>query len=789
MLRFRSSSIPLACLIVILLGSSVSAVQRIPVDGQSSIRLIEQTEDLMTFEVQVGEIVAMDVATTAGDFSRLFIPGFHHSLDVGDPALPMMKRLFEIPYGASVEIEVGSYETRKFRLADFGIEHLIMPAQPSVPKNVDPSTLVFHVNSEAYEPGRVVERRLVAVEDIGQLRAVRGGRVEVSPVSYNPGDGTITVRHNIRFTLHFRGADHERGMNLKASTNSPFFDLVYSRFEGYRGVHDSYPDLMQGPVTYVIVSDRSFETLLQPFIAWKKEQGFQVIEAYTDMPEVGSSTNSIRNYLHGLYEDGTPDNPSPTFVLFVGDVNLIPCFQSSGPTDNMYCDVTGDYIPEMYYGRFSARNTGELAPQIEKTLEFEQCTMPDPSYLAEVVLIAGVDGNFAWNYGNGQINYGTNHYFNEAHGIQGHIYLYPESGSSGPQIRQDVSDGVAFVNYTAHGSSGGWANPAFNNGHIDDLQNEHMYCLAIGNCCDTSIFSVGDCFAEHWLRADRKGAIGYIGGANSTYWDEDYWWAVGAGPVIASGATYEQTGLGTYDGIWHDHGEAMDQWYVIQDAMIFCGNLAVVEGGGMSTYYWKIYNLMGDPSLSPYLGVPAVNSVAHDPTISPEVPQTQTCHVEAEPNSYVGLTKDGNLIGCALIGPSGSADIPIEGHGSSGSVKIVVTCQNKIPYIADVPVSGSSSAHDAPITLVTGVRNGPNPFGERTRVLLTLSRSEKVSLRIFDLNGRLVRTLTEGTLTEGEHFYNWDGRDGAGRIVSGGVYLARLNAGNNIRTWKMVLSQ
>ena len=54
---------------------------------------------------------------------------------------------------------------------------------------------------------------------------------------------------------------------------------------------------------------------------------------------------------------------------------------------------------------------------------------------------------------------------------------------------------------------------------------------------------------------------------------------MGYGPVVPRGADYEETGLGTYDGIFHDHGEDIDQWYVVQDALIFCGNLGVEESG------------------------------------------------------------------------------------------------------------------------------------------------------------------------------------------------------------------
>ena len=47
-------------------------------------------------------------------------------------------------------------------------------------------------------------------------------------------------------------------------------------------------------------------------------------------------------------------------------------------------------------------------------------------------------------------------------------------------------------------------------------------------CCQSNKFDEPTCFGEKLLRANNKGAVGYIGGSNNTYWDEDYWWAVGA---------------------------------------------------------------------------------------------------------------------------------------------------------------------------------------------------------------------------------------------------------------------
>ena len=93
--------------------------------------------------------------------------------------------------------------------------------------------------------------------------------------------------------------------------------------------------------------------------------------------------------LHGLYNNATPELPAPSFVLFVGDVAQCPTFQMSGdPTDRPYCAVDGDYVPDIYYGRFSATNPDQLQAILDKTMMYDRFTMPDPGYLDEVVLIA-----------------------------------------------------------------------------------------------------------------------------------------------------------------------------------------------------------------------------------------------------------------------------------------------------------------------------------------------------------------------------------------------------------------
>ncbi|MDP8220207.1 MAG: C25 family cysteine peptidase [Candidatus Stygibacter frigidus] len=650
--------------------------------NHNGIDLNSQQSESLDFSAEINELQQLSLSTRSGDFSELIIPGFGKSGETGSPELPVKRELISVPLGAEVNVDIINYQSTEYNLSELSIVSQLMPVQPPVPKSIDPSELEFSYDQAAYQQDKWYGNEIFSCEEIGILRGQRIFSVTYHPIAYNPVKQKITVYNNVNAFVYFVDSDMNATMELRTKTWSPAYEKIYSTSLINYAPLQTREDITRYPIKYVIISDDMFSAQLQPFIDWKTQQGYNVIETYTS--EIGSSTTAIANYIESLWDEATTEDPAPSFILFVGDTAQIPAYNGatgSHVTDLNYVRLEGnDYMPEIYYGRFSARNIGELQPQIDKTLEYEMFTMPDPSYLEEVVMIAGMDASHGSNWGNGQINYGTNNYFNAAHGITSHTYLYPASGSSAGQIVQNVSDGVGYINYTAHGSSTSWADPSFTISNINSLQNEHKYPMAMGNCCLTNKFEVGECFGEAWLREENGGAIGYIGGTNSTYWDEDYWWGVGSGNVT-SNPTYNGTGPGAYDGMFHDHGESFPDWYTSSASFIMVGNLAVVQGGGSANYYWEIYSLMGDPSLVPYFGVPEQNTVSHADQLF--IGSTQLI-VSAEPYSYVGLSIEGELLAGGLIDDSGTITLDFLPVTSAATLDIVVCCQNYEPYISQI---------------------------------------------------------------------------------------------------------
>ncbi len=84
-------------------------------------------------------------------------------------------------------------------------------------------------------------------------------------------------------------------------------------------------------------------------------------------------------------------------------------------------------------------------------------------------------------------------------------------------------------------------------------------------------------------------------------------------------------------------------------------------------------------------------------------------------------------------------------------------------------------------------QNHPNPFNPMTTIAFGLAEPARVSLRLYDAAGRLVRILVDEHRMEGTYEVIWDGRDGTGHQVASGVYFYNLQAGAFSETVKMIL--
>jgi hypothetical protein len=706
-------------------------------DSKSEAVVLDNSYNGLKMYFTLQGLSGKHIATKTGqDFTELYFGNGYFSGDLGTPKLPAFKRLIQIPFGAEISLKVVGYSEEVFLLQEMGINNRIYPVQPSLRKDMDLEEVPFEFNAKAYQSSGFRSEPMARVEVLGTMRGVRIARVEVMPVEYDPINGMIKIYNDIEVEISYKGANRMITESIHRKTYSPYFESVYSTLANNysKDVFDDHPDLTKYPVKMLIISNRMFEETLQPYIAWKTKKGFFVDVAYTDV--IGTTAAAIQTYIHGIYNSATETDPAPTFLVFVGDVQQVPASatgSSSGKmTDLYYASVDGDYFPEMYYGRLSAQNTNQLQNIINKILYYEQYQFEDPTYLNNATLIAGADGT--WNPAVGQptIKYATANYFNAAHDFNT-VWGYgvandPNNPNNSPGYTGCYSNeriSVSFINYTAHCSETSWGDPLLSISAVNAMTNTNKYPLAIGNCCLAADFGYNECIGEAWIRAANKGAVTYIGSSPSSYWFEDFYWAVGAFPIVGNNngyvPTFEQTTFGAYDAPFVTN-------YVTAGATIFVGNLAVTEvdiqnypSHSSPLYYWQAYNVLGDPSLVAYFTEGEENTVSHMAIVPIGL---DNYVVNALPGSYVAISKDGVLHGASFVDESGEVEVLIEPILDGGDVDIVITRPQTTPYMVQIP----AAALEGPYIVLDSYEindenendNGLADFGESFTIHVTL---------------------------------------------------------------------
>jgi len=675
-------------MLLIAMGITAMAQQRIQLRSTDRAECVKSDLTSLQASFSFSTIEAENVDTQRGQFSSLSMPNTVLGGNEGDPQIPVVSQVIAVPVGANPIIRVTSYSTTDYRLEDLGIRTLV-PRQPSLRKDKRPEDVPFVYNANAYQTRGMRSEPQAFVEVVGTMRGVQLGKMTIEPVSYDPVNNTLRVFNDIEVEVSFAGANAMATEKLLIDTYSPYFDNVYKTLFNGRAVLDAYtqhPDLYNTPVKMLVVATSAYQssTAFQNWLTWKKQKGIDV-DIYTVTSSTASST--IRTEIQNRYNAN-----HPTFLVIVGDETVVKpyktnwnCGSSYGNciNDNEYASIDSDVYHDMFMSRMSVSSTTELGNLVNKILTYEKYTMSDPTYLNNSLLVAGWDATWTNRVGKPTIQYANNNYYNSAHGINPTVYITTGSGQT---AAWNNINNVGFVNYTAHGDIQELADPEFTNSNANSMTNNGKYLWVVANCCLSANWgnsSYSPCLGETMIRAANKGAFGYIGSIPESYWYEDYYFGVGAFSYVASTVqTTSSTTTGMYDAAFDDTG------FNTLNSMPYIGNVAVTyaHAAGYTSsvtdeYYWRAYQCLGDGSVMPYLNNPSANSVSHASTIN--IGAT-TFQVNAHAGSYVAITKNNEILGVAQADASGVANVPISGLTSAGDVMIVVTRNQRQPYITTI---------------------------------------------------------------------------------------------------------
>lgn len=470
--------------------------------------------------------------------------------------------------------------------------------------------------------------------------------------------------------------------------------VALSRQTSHKSIHPTFHNhfyhtdtipCAAAPILWVVAPPQ-FATTLQPFLQWKQRSGFLIDTFYTS----SSHCDSVHGLLQERYDEVSKRYRTPDYVLIVGDATLIAPFPgrhrpsqelTNYYTDLYYGEYTGDVYPEAVVGRLPATTEQQLCAMIDKTLAYEQVTVSNLNNLQRVLLVAGKETvSPAPTVTNGQVNY-LGQSLTQLHPeIDTICFRNPEAEHLLEPIVNQIRQGLGLICYTAHGTIHGWHYPDFTYSLADTLS-DFSPTIYINNCCYSNNFAT-DCFGVHLLRKTVGGAVGVIGATNSTLWEEDYLWNVGARQDYQ---LYPQSNIahpGAIDRfLWQQQLPIVQQAWTLGDIM-HAGNHAVGEAGSIfESYYWELYNLLGDPTLMPLLGIPETLTI--DTTTAIQKGATKLL-LSGTPNSYVAVSDSTDLLGSGWTDSLGFVTIPLAHGITTNTIHIVITKAGCKPHIVTI---------------------------------------------------------------------------------------------------------
>ncbi len=163
-------------------------------EKKTELKVIENTYTVLRLENTVSGLSLKEVNTKNGIYVKAEIAGYGVSLSVGDPELPVLNGLIEIPYAATVETEIIRSSYKDYDLSALGFSGTIIPSHGPISKDIyNQKPIEYFENAQTYSSNSFIGQENVSIEILGTMRGVRIGRLKIAPVQYNPTTRTIRV--------------------------------------------------------------------------------------------------------------------------------------------------------------------------------------------------------------------------------------------------------------------------------------------------------------------------------------------------------------------------------------------------------------------------------------------------------------------------------------------------------------------------------------------------------------------------------------------------------------------
>ncbi len=512
----------------------------------------------------------------------------------GAPDLPVLNNWLQLPDRSGVQVTILDSEWEEY-------PGRILPEQERVHGENDfPPTWLQDqeiYSADGWFPGQEFQLGEPAL-----LRNTRLAQLCLHPVQVNSEAGVTRVLRRIELRVDFEGQDLRNARMQAIAGESVLLKAITPSLIPAPG-QSALRDLFDGvtfPGTYRVYAKTSAvanNAILQNLLNWKREKG-HVVEVRTSS-DISWNATSIRNDISAAYFNSpTP----PDYVLLIGDPTessgsdyWLPCGDTSsdGDQDHYYAMIDGnDVLGDVAVGRFSVTSSSQLQAVANKVLAYEtapQTAEADMGWLERAALAVGYDALSMRQQSQTIIDDMV------ANGMNPGEIATRYGGTSDQQlswVNSQFVNGIGLYNYRGWIGMNGVSASSVSNS--SNFTNSYRTPVAAIFTCSTGDFNNGTSTTEAFLRkgslATPQGAVAAMGFATSQ-----------------THTAYNNAVCGGFWGAFLDLG--LDQ---IGPAM-FYGKYTLVNnlppGDSNASAFSRRANLMGDPGMDMWVGVPPVLDV------------------------------------------------------------------------------------------------------------------------------------------------------------------------------------
>jgi len=674
--------------------------------------------------------------------------------EAGYPEVPCVAKVLAIPDQAGVSVEVVEIgEVRTFS------GFTLPPARPSWQEG-DPEP-PYEMDAGAYRSTTMYPAEYAKIDAPVIFRDFRIARVAVYPLRYVPEKRELQAVSSITIRVTYGAGEVVNPKTTPKRAIAPSFAALYrSSIFNYQSVLDrEYDGLEAGrDVMLCIMPDASVSSF-KPYAEWKHKSGIYIRQTkFSDIGATATNPDIIKNHITQAYR--TWQYP-PTYVLLVGDAGQFPYknITYGGYTfayDDYFVEIDGnDYFPEMMIGRFTHDNDYGLQTIVNKCMNYERRPFRGSTAWYKKGIVAAND-----SYASQLV---TKRFVREIMLTDGRFTAVDTFMNHNPcysnltTLINTINDGRSFLNYRGEGWYSGWTDGCygFQTSNVNSVNNGQKLVFFTNIGCGTANFNngSGNCFGEQWLElgtpTSPRGACAFVGPTSNTH------------------TMYNNhTDKGIYIGLFKEQDietAAQALWRGKLQMYLVFGNQSSVE------YHYRIYHVLGDPSIHIWKDIPRPISVAH-PAVLPvgynQVSMTVADSTSGSPLAGAEITISGDSVyASGFTNASGQLRLDIA-PGALDTLDIVVRSPRSIPYEGAIRLTREAE-HVGPlgeptVTEVAGNGDGLMNPNETCRMTVTLknwgtqtSANVQAILTVSDTN--MVRMVTATPVS-------------FGNIASGGSY-------------------